>query len=259
MPARISKLAALSMLILVVSGAALTNSASDHSSRPALLTIHVAVAIAGILLTIALAIAGRETIAWCIAIALLIEAWPGYLLRTSAGPVAGTFHAVLSALLFAALAAMARVTSQTWQRDPDFVQDYGWPSLKFLSTAAAFLVAVQAGFGAGIRHSVVGVMPHLLGALVVALLIMIVGVFAMNQFPKHPALRPAAIGLMVVTGIQVFFGMTAFLMRLLNLTGSKVGFAITIAHVTTGSLTLAASVVFALEIRRHVRPREAKQ
>jgi heme A synthase len=99
-------------------------------------------------------------------------------------------------------------------------------------------------------------MPHLLGALVVALLIMIVGAFAMNQFPKHPTLRPAAIALMVITGIQVFLGMAAFMFRMMNITATTTWLGISVAHVVTGSLTFAASVVFAVEIRRNVRPRE---
>src|SRR5207253_8520083 len=71
---------------------------------------------------------------------------------------------------------------------------YGWPSLRFLSSATAFLVAVQVGYGAGFRHSAVGVIPHLLGALVVALFIMIVGAFATNQFPKHPRSEERRVG-----------------------------------------------------------------
>jgi hypothetical protein len=60
---------------------------------------------------------------------------------------------------------------------------------------------------------------------------------------------------MVVTGVQVFFGMAAFLFRMMNVTATTAGLAISVTHVTTGSLTFAASVVFALEIRRNVLPR----
>jgi hypothetical protein len=244
------------MLVLVMSGAVVTGS-HDHSKWPWLLTIHGAVAIAALLLSIGMAIEFSR-FAWIIPLALLLEIVLGYPLK-AAGPVVGTLHAALAAFLVAALSAMALVTSRSWQRDPDLVQDYGWPSLKFLSTAAAFLVAVQVGFGAGIRHSAVGVLPHLLGALAVAILIMIVGVFTTNQFPKHPALRPAAVALMVITGVQVFLGMTTFLMRLLNLTSTMTWLGISVAHVASGSLTFAASVVLAIEIRRNVRPRETGQ
>lgn len=240
------------MLVVVMTGAALTSS-RDHSSWPWLLNVHVAVAIAGALLAIGVAIAFSR-FGWIMLLALLFEILLRYPLKAN-GPIVGTLHAVLGAFLFAALAAMALVTSKSWQRDPDFVQDYGWPSLKSLSTAASFLVAVQVAFGAGIRHSELGVMPHLLGALVVALLIMIVGAFAMNQFPKHPTLRPAAIALMVITGLQVFLGMAAFIFRMMNFTATAAWLGISVAHVATGSLTFAASVIFALEIRRNVLPR----
>ena len=246
-------LGAISMLVLVMSGAALTSS-RDHSRWPGLLTVHVAVAIASALLTLGVAIAFSR-FGWMILSALLVEIVLGYPLKAT-GPVAGTLHAVLGTLLVAALTAVALVTSRSWQRDPELVQDYGWPSLKSISTTASFLVAVQVAFGAGIRHSELGVMPHLLGALVVALLIMIVGAFAMNQFPKHPTLRPAAIALMVITGIQVFLGMAAFMFRMMNVTATTTWLGISVAHVVTGSVTFAASVVFAVEIRRNVRPRE---
>ncbi len=103
----------------------------------------------------------------------------------------GTVHAVLGAMLFAAVAAICLLTS--WQGAPELVRDYGWPSLRFLSRAVAFLVAVQVWFGAGFRHSAVGVLPHLLRALLVA-----------------------------------FMG-------------------ISVAHVATGSLVFAASVMLAME------------
>ena len=240
------------MFVLVMSGAALTSS-RDHSRWPWLLTVHVAVVIAGALLTIGVAISFSRFGGMVLCV-LLAEILLGYPLKAT-GAVTGTLHAVLGAFLFAALAAIALVTSKSWQRDPDLVQDYGWPSLKSLSTAASFLVAVQVGFGAGIRHSELGVMPHLVGALVVALLIMIVGAFAMNQFPKHPTLRPAAIALMVITGLQVFLGMAAFMFRMMNFTATPTWLGISVAHVATGSLTFAASVVFAVEIRRSVLPR----
>jgi len=250
-----STLGAFSMLVLVMSGAAVTS--SHDAGLTWLPAVHVAVGIAVTLLNIGVAIAFSRS-GWIAAVALLFEIFLGYSLKAS-GPVAGTLHAALAAFLVAALSAIALVTSRSWEGDPVLVQDYGWPSLKFLSTAASFLVAVQVGFGAGIRHSAVGVMPHLLGALIVAILIMIVGVFTTNQFPKHPTLRPAAIALMVITGIQVFLGMTAFLMRMMNVTTTTTWLAISVAHVATGSMTFAGSVMLAIEIRRNVRPREASQ
>ncbi len=240
--------AAVTVLILVMSGAAVTS--SHGQARLSWLTaLHTWIAIAVALLIIGLAIALKR-LGWIVLLLLLADMLLGYF---SAGPVMGALHAILAAFLFAAASAMALVTSPSWQRDPESVQDHGWPSLKSLSTIASFLVAVQVGFGASLRHGATGVMPHLLGALLVALFIVIVGVFTTTQFPRHPALRPLAVTLLVITGVQVFLGMTVFLMRMMNIATSVAWLGISVAHVATGSLTFAFSVLLAIEIRRNVR------
>jgi len=245
-------------LLLVMSGAGVTSSRDQHR-QVALQDFHTAAAIVDALLIVGLFIWLVRTGAqpwlrrfgWGTLALLVVDAGPGKF----QGPVAGTLHAGLAVLLFAAIAAIALFTSPSWQRDAELVQDYGWPSLRFLSSAAAFLVAVQVGFGAGFRHSAVGVLPHLLGALVVALFIMIVGAFVTHQFGKHAVLRPMAVALMVITGIQAFLGMAAFLLRMMETAGTLLFLAISVAHVATGSMTFALSVMLAIEIRRSVLPR----
>jgi len=253
-----ARLAAFSTLILVMTGAAVTSS-RDQPGQVLLEIVHVAATAPATLLMAILIIwlfrtgaparltrAGQSAF-----VVLMVDAGLGKF----HGPVVTTLHAGLAALLFAAVGAIVLFTSPSWQREPDLVRDYGWPSLRFLSSAAAFLLAVQVGFGAGFRHSAVGVLPHLLGALVVALFIMIVGAFVTHQFPKHAVLRPMAVAFMTITGIQVFLGMTAFLMRLMNMGNSLAFLAISVAHVGTGSVTFAVSVTLAMEIRRSVLPR----
>jgi hypothetical protein len=237
-------------LLLPMSGAAVTSS-RDQPRQALFQNIHTAGAAVEILLVIGLFVCLFRTRAgWSILALVIADA-----AVRSSGPVAGTLHAFLAAVLFAATAAISQFTSPSWEREPEFVQDYGWPSLRFLSGAAAFLVAVQVGFGAGFRHGAVGVLPHLLGALVVALFIMIVGAFVTHQFPQHASLRPIAVALMSITGIQVFLGMAAFLMRLMNMAGTMAFLGISVGHVATGSLTFAVCVMLAVEIRRSVLPR----
>ena len=225
-----------------MSGAAVTSSRLHQN-------VHLAAAVVDALLIVGLCAWRRA--GWGTLALLLADAGLGKF----QGPVGGTLHAVLGALLFASIAATVLATSSSWQREPDLVRDYGRPSLRFLSSAAVFLVVVQVGFGAGLRHSAVGVMPHLLGALVVAIFIMFTGVCVTTQFPKHAALRPMAVWFMTITGIQVFLGMGAFLMRMMNTSGSMVFLGISVAHVATGNLTLATGVMLAMEIRRSVLPR----
>jgi hypothetical protein len=234
---------AFSTLLVVMSGAAVT------SSRGLFQNVHMAAGVADAFLIAGLSIWRRR--GWSILAIVIVDAGLGKF----QGPVAGILHACFAALLFAGVAAISLFTSRSWQRDPELVQDYGRPSLRFLSVTAALLVALQIVFGAGFRHSAVGVLPHLLGAMVAALFIMIVGVCVTTQFPKHRSLRRMAAAFMTITGIQVFLGMAAFLMRLMNMAGTRVFLAISVAHVATGSLVLAVSVMLALEIRRSVLPR----
>jgi hypothetical protein len=231
-------------LLLIMSGAAVTTSHGLYQK------IHVAAGVVDGLLILGLAVWVRRWIAWSALAIVLVEA-----VTRSSGPVIGTMHAVLGAMLFAAVAGIVLSTSGAWECEPELVRDYGWPSLRFLSRAVAFLVAVQVGFGAGFRHSAVGVMPHLLGALVVALFIVILGAFLTTQFPKHASLRPMAVAFMTITAIQVFLGLTAFLMRLMNMSGMGAFLGISVAHVATGSLVFALSVLLAMEVQRCVRPR----
>lgn len=258
---RFSRFAACAVLLLVMTGAAITSS-RDRPRLPWLASVHEAVAIAVSLLLVVLVIAlfrSSRRIGGIVLALLAIEVASGHVPKQPEAQVIWTFHAILSAFLFASVAAVVLITSPPWQRDPDPVQDYGWPSLRFLSDATAVLVALQVGFGASMRHGQIGVLFHLLGALVVALFIIVAGVFATNQFPTHRVLRPLAVSLMVVTGIQVFLGMTTFLMRMMNGTGTIAWLIISVAHVVNGSLTFAASVLLAIEIRRDVRPREAEK
>jgi hypothetical protein len=227
-------------LLTIMSGAAVTSSRGLFQNAHMMAGLIDAVLIAGLVIW--------RRRGWSILALVAAEAGSGKL---------GFVHACLAALLFASVAAINLFTSPSWQEDPELVQDYGRPSLRFLSSAAAVFVALQIGFGAGFRHGAVSVLPHLLGAMAVALFIMIVGAFVTHQFPKHRSLRPLATAFMTITGIQVFLGMATFLMRLMNMAEMPVFLATSASHVATGNLTFAVSVLLALEIRRSVLARAA--
>jgi cytochrome c oxidase assembly protein subunit 15 len=161
-------------------------------------------------------------------------------------------HACLAQLFFSVTVAIAVFTSRKWQRGPEPVEDYGWPSLRSLAVITPVLVLLQIGLGAGFRHRAFGLMPHVVGAMIVPLVILLTSIFVLNQFPRHRALRPAAIGLLTITLVQIFLGIAAYVARL-NAADYPLPMVLTtVAHVATGGLTLAASVVLAIQIRRNV-------
>ena len=162
-------------------------------------------------------------------------------------------HACLAQLFFSVTVAIAVFTSRNWQQGPEPVDDYGRPSLRSLAILTPVLVWAQIGLGAGFRHRAFGLMPHVIGAMIVPLAILLVGMFVQQQFPKHRALRRAATALLIITMSQVLLGLAAYLARI-NAAEYPLSMVFaTVAHVATGGLTLAASVVLAIQIRRNVR------
>jgi heme A synthase len=251
-------------LFLIASGASVTNAlmATPPSASSGFFSeeVHSAAGIALGILTIALAIwlrsdrrewlrrLGWVSVATVAADGLL--GWPGVL--QSAPRAFGILHACLAQLFLSSMVAIAVFTSESWQRGPEPVQDQGWPSLRSLSILTPLLVLSQVTLGAALRHRSLGVMPHVISAMLVAFVVLAAGVFVTQQFPDHRSLRPAAIALMGITLAQVFLGIAALTTRMVGEENALPVRLATAAHVTTGALTLAASVVLAILIRRHV-------
>jgi hypothetical protein len=178
------------------------------------------------------------------------------------GALAGAFapiaHAWLAPILFTVLAMVAMVTSEVWARGPELVRDYGWPSLRTLAILTPCLVLLQIFLGAAFRHSAATLMPHVLGAMLLAVVILMQGIFVLQQFSTHPTLRPAAATLLGVAFAQVFLGITALIMKTMA-DDTALAVVITVAaHITGGALTLATTVALSILIRREVQPRLEK-
>lgn len=169
-------------------------------------------------------------------------------------------HACLAQLFFSTTVGIAIFTAPGWRRGPESVEDSGWPSLRFLAVCASFLTLGQIALGAGFRHRAFGIIPHVTGAVIVSIALFTVATFVLVQFPKHVALCRAAWASIGVTILQVSLGILAYVVRLNHWdsaypTGTLV--ASTVAHVAFGALTLATSIVLAIEVFYHVRPRAA--
>ena len=160
-------------------------------------------------------------------------------------------HALLAQVLFAAVAAVAICTAPAWDQDPELVEDRF--SIRTMALITPILVVAQVALGAAYRHKAMGVLTHIFGAFVVAVFILLVGCLVVKQYPNHSSLRPAAVALMSIAGAQVLFGFAAFVLRLLTDQVTPAVVIITVAHVVTGALTFAASVLLAIQVRRNVR------
>jgi cytochrome c oxidase assembly protein subunit 15 len=168
-------------------------------------------------------------------------------------PAVSISHACLAQLFFSTTVAMALFTSKEWQQGPEIVEDHGWPSLRSLAIITPVMVLAQIALGAAFRHRAIGVLPHVLFSMVVTLAVLFLATFVMHQFPDHHALSTAAKALLGVTFFQVMLGVAAYYTRLQAATNPLAMVLTTVAHVATGGLTMASSVILSIQILRNVR------
>jgi hypothetical protein len=159
-------------------------------------------------------------------------------------------HACLAPLYLASLAAVAYFTWPENMLEPDEIDISPAPHIRLLARLAPPLVLLQIALGATYRHKLTGVMLHMGGAMLVALTLLVLTVVLLQQFPGHKSLKPIAIATMSVLLLQVALGIGAFVMRLLDFDTGKGFVHLAASHVSLGALTLAASVILAIEIRR---------
>lgn len=210
-------------------------------TAPDLRQIHLILAGVATLSIIALVVWVRSAAGWVAMAAVLIEGAAG-----SFSPIA---HAIVAPILFSSLVAIAVQTSESWSRPPVPARDL-WAPLRRLAVLAPILVVLQICLGAAFRHNATGVVWHILDAGIVLLLVMVLGVCVLRQFPEHPTLRPAAIWMLVITGVQVLLGFTVFMVILIVSQNNMTLIVSSVLHVLTGSLTLASTVVMWLALKR---------
>ena len=126
-----------------------------------------------------------------------------------------------------------------------------------MATASIYL---QLLLGAALRHKGFGITPHLVGAAVVAVLVLWAVYSAVTHHSDRPVLmRPAGI-LGTLLFIQLILGAASYLVRETTRDAPQpmpLMVWITVAHVATGALTLAAGLWLTLESRRLLDPAAA--
>ncbi len=170
-------------------------------------------------------------------------------------------HACLAQLFFSTTVAIAVFTSPAWHNRPVRVRDAGTPSVRSLAAAMPVFLLAQLALGAAHRHKVLGVVPHMAGAMVVTLVVLVAAVVVMQQYPDHATLKRAAKGLMHITLFQVLLGTAAYVSRIMTADAAAPApwmVAFTVAHVAVGALTMAMSVVFAIQVYRNVEESTAR-
>lgn len=244
---RYAILVAVFTFALVITGALVT-SYSEHP--PAYLQpLHLAIASVVGLLLLGLALWLRGP-AWFLFAGIVLEA----VLGLGRGPAIVALHALLAQLIFAGAVAISVITSESWNRPSESLEDSRRLSFRKLSLITLSLLVLQVALGAAYRHNAMGVLPHIIGALVVTIVILLLAVLVTNQYPEHALLRPTAKLLIGITFTQVMLGMGAFITRLMMAQGTLPVVIVGLLHVANGSLTLATTTALTLQLRRFLRP-----
>jgi heme a synthase len=122
-----------------------------------------------------------------------------------------------------------------------------------ITTAAIF---VQLILGAGFRHGAFGILPHMIGAVVVLFLVVWTGRTVRKRFGSVRDLRRWGILLQAFLGTQILLGLAAYWAVVQEIKAAQPTMTyviLTVAHVLVGALTLAASVLLTLASYRLIR------
>lgn len=168
----------------------------------------------------------------------------------SAG-VAGLIHAVSASILVSG--CFAGVLLSTAVADMNPVIDSGSPSVQTLARVTWYALLLQTVLGALYRHKLVGLMPHVACAMLVMGMVMFAGIAAWSTQNAPKPVTRTAMALLVMTGLQMLFGIAAYLYRAEAQPGAPM-LIWSVIHVSVGALTTATCALMEIQLSRYVRP-----
>ena len=169
-------------------------------------------------------------------------------------------HASLAQIFFCLTVSMALFTSSGWLHEQPPRQENSQPSLRRLSAATTIAVFLQLILGAAYRHDAAGIVPHLVGAALVTLGVIWVWRRVRREHTDDSALRFPATVLAGLLLFQLLLGGAAYWIRLATAEAPQpqlLMVVLTVAHVATGALVLASSLVVTLQAHRRLASVEA--
>lgn len=172
-------------------------------------------------------------------------------------PWVSSAHATLAELFFVTVIGLAVFTSKWWLSDLPSLEDHGAPKLRTLAVWSSVLILIQVVLGAAFRHNAFGIIPHVIGAIIVTAIVFWTVLAVSRRFGGVKDLRRAARYLEITLGLQLLLGGAAYWAVVAAreaVQPTPVYVTITVAHVAVGALTFAASVLLALYCFRILKP-----
>ena len=171
-------------------------------------------------------------------------------------------HACLAQIFFSTTVVMAIFLSRQWNSEPTLVKDYGWPSMRSFAIAMPLMVLMQLALGAAFRHRAISIIPHVSFAMVVLIAVFTEGITLVTHFKAAKELVATGWLMMGTVFFQIMLGLGSYVALgdvSSNLKPGAFLVAVTVAHVATGALVLALTVVAAVFVLRNVRQAESPE
>jgi cytochrome c oxidase assembly protein subunit 15 len=172
-------------------------------------------------------------------------------------PAVSSAHAAVAQTFFCIAVAIAVFTGQRWiEEQPRCEPDHRRPSLFTLVLLSIFVLYVQLILGAMFRHQGLSWWPHVVHAGVVAFVLSWTAIRAISAYPQIEAVRRPAIAMLGLMVTQLCLGFLAFITRVMwGKDAAQPEFPMvisTVVHVAVGALLLAATIILAIQVWRHV-------
>jgi cytochrome c oxidase assembly protein subunit 15 len=173
----------------------------------------------------------------------------GLTVRMFQPPPVSAAHATLAQLFFSTVVAIAVFTSSWWNGSFEEIDDTGSPHIRTLAVWTLGAVFLQLILGAAFRHKGFGIIPHLVGAVIVTILVFMTAGALKRRFRNVRQLRRCALYMHILIGVQLLLGAGAYWSRLSNAHAPQppgLMVTLTVVHTVTGALVLAVTLVTAL-------------
>jgi cytochrome c oxidase assembly protein subunit 15 len=166
-------------------------------------------------------------------------------------------HAAVAQTFFCIAVAIAVFTGRRWvEEQPRTELDQRRPALFTLTLLSIAVLYVQLILGAMFRHHGLSWWPHVINAVVVAIVLSWTAVRAITVYSQVDAVRRPAITMLGLMVAQLCLGFLAFVTRVMwgrDAAQPELPMVIsTVVHVAVGALLLATTVVLAIQVWRYV-------
>ena len=162
-------------------------------------------------------------------------------------------HACMAQIFFCLAVSLALFTGKGWNWNEEKRPDASSPSLRRLGVWTTSLIFLQLMVGAAFRHNGLGIVPHMVGAVLGTAAVIWIAIRVFSRYADVPGLsRPAALLLALVV-VQVGLGISTYIQKLRSLLAPQPlppVVDVTTIHVAVGALVFVAGLGVTLQAFR---------